>query len=103
MTDDIVTVYGVWKNSDMTEGRGPMVLDRLFITEERAWEYANGSLGVMGRKPFHDHLAVYATVAAEYQAKWADPICKGWACVACWGIGDVPRGDWQVRPQPLYT
>lgn len=49
---DIKThVYAVYRNSDMTEGRGPMVLDKLFLYEDDAWNYANQQLGVMGYKP----------------------------------------------------
>jgi hypothetical protein len=43
-------VYLVYKNADMTEGRGPMVLDSVWGTEEDAWEYADNQEGVMGRK-----------------------------------------------------
>jgi|1185.fasta_scaffold212651_3 hypothetical protein len=44
-------VYAVYRNQDMTEGRGPMVLDRLFADMDSAHQYANAQRGVMGRKP----------------------------------------------------
>lgn len=31
-----MTVYGIYKNTDMTEGRGMQYLDRIFATEEMA-------------------------------------------------------------------
>jgi len=45
-------IFGVYKNSDMTEGRGPMVLDKLFANENDAIKYRESQLGVMGR-PLH--------------------------------------------------
>lgn len=43
-------VYGAYKNADMTEGRGPMVLDRTFSFEEDCNNYIDKQSGVMGRK-----------------------------------------------------
>lgn len=43
-------VFIVLRNGDMTEGRGPMVIDSVFSSEKTAWEYANDQLGVMGFK-----------------------------------------------------
>lgn len=40
----------VYRNSDMTEGRGPMVLDSVFTYRVDAVAYANAQPGVMGRK-----------------------------------------------------
>lgn len=45
------TVFLVYKNSDMIEGRGLMVLDCVFSTLDAATQYANSKSGVMGRKP----------------------------------------------------
>lgn len=45
-----VVVYTVYRNSDMTEGRGPMVLDCAFTKEKYANEYIDTKCGVMGRK-----------------------------------------------------
>jgi len=43
-------VYLVYKNSDMTEGRGPMIFDSVFLDKEKAENYIDGKLGVMGCK-----------------------------------------------------
>jgi len=48
MTDQ--TVYVVYKNADMTEGRGPMVFDRVFARRESALAYVESKSGIMGRK-----------------------------------------------------
>lgn len=47
------TVFGTYKNSDMTEGKGPMVLDKVFFEEADANSYILEQSGVMGRKPEH--------------------------------------------------
>jgi hypothetical protein len=45
-------IYIPFYNSDMTEGRGPMVPKRFaFTTLAEAIKYINSQLGVMGRKP----------------------------------------------------
>lgn len=46
-----VFAYGVYKNSDQTEGRGPMVCVAMFSTEELAWKFTDGKRGIMGRLP----------------------------------------------------
>jgi len=43
-------IYLVFRNSDMTEGRGPMVFDSAFIKKENANNYVDTKPGVMGRK-----------------------------------------------------
>lgn len=43
-------VYGAYKNADMTEGRGPMVLDKTFSLKEDCDNYIDKQSGVMGRK-----------------------------------------------------
>jgi hypothetical protein len=50
----MVSVFEVLRNSDMTEGRGPMVYVATFTTNELAWEYANSQGGVMGRSNYGD-------------------------------------------------
>ena len=45
------TVYAVYRNQDMIEGKGPMVLDRVFSLDFDADDYINKQDGVMGRKP----------------------------------------------------
>jgi hypothetical protein len=42
-------VYLTRRNSDMTEGRGPMVNDKCFINRELAAEHIDNKPGVMGR------------------------------------------------------
>ena len=41
--------YIVLRNADMTEGRGPMILDNLFFDRDEALNYVLGKSGVMGR------------------------------------------------------
>jgi len=43
-------VYGAYRYSDMTEGRGPYVLDRIFESRHIAELYINSKPGVMGRR-----------------------------------------------------
>lgn len=45
------TAFATYRNADMTEGRGPMVLDKVFIKEEDANDYIYQQSGVMGRRP----------------------------------------------------
>jgi hypothetical protein len=43
------TVWVVWKQSDLTEGRGPMVQQGgYFLTEQEAWDSINERGGVQG-------------------------------------------------------
>lgn len=42
-------VYAAYKNSDMTEGRGPMIMDRVFSKLNDANQYIDNKPGVMGR------------------------------------------------------
>lgn len=41
-------VYLTYKNSDTTEGRGPMVLDSIFLHRKDAAEYIDQQPGIMG-------------------------------------------------------
>lgn len=63
------TVYATYKNADDTEGRGPMVLDKIFFEKHDAYEYINQQSGVMGR-----------TLVALRRDSWD-------------GLG-----DWEVKP-----
>jgi len=48
--DNTIDSY-VWvarRNADMTEGRGPMVLDSIWANEEIAAEYIDAQPGIMG-------------------------------------------------------
>ena len=49
----MLTVYATWRNSDMIEGRGPMVMDKVFAVERDAQIYINMQEGISGRKPEH--------------------------------------------------
>lgn len=42
-------VYLVYRNSDTTEGRGPMVLDSVWKTRNLAEDYMDTKPGIMGR------------------------------------------------------
>ena len=44
-------VFAVRENSDMTEGRGPMVTVALIGSEDEAWKLADTRSGPMGSKP----------------------------------------------------
>jgi len=41
-------IFLVYRNSDLTEGRGPMVLDKIFLDRERSIKFALKQPGVMG-------------------------------------------------------
>lgn len=71
------TVFGVYRQTDLIEGRGTPVLDRVYAKERDAWNYANRHSGVMGRGPKGAHHS----------------FCAGWECKSCWPYG----GDWEVR------
>lgn len=43
-------VYAAFKQSDMTEGRGPKILDICFMNKKDAEDYIDTKSGVMGRK-----------------------------------------------------
>lgn len=46
----MTTVYCVYKNADMTEGRGPMLLDSIWESLSLADDYMDCHTGVMGRQ-----------------------------------------------------
>lgn len=73
-------VFVVFKNSDMTEGRGPMVIDSIFESYEKACDYMNTKDGVMGRSGTYNN-----TVTGH--------IGEGWQDKQSWPYG----GDWQVK------
>lgn len=43
-------VYATRKNGDMNEGRGPMVIDKVFLHRKHAEEYIDDKPGIMGRQ-----------------------------------------------------
>ncbi len=43
-------MYGVYKNADMTEGRGPMIPVAFFTTTELAMDFCESKRGIMGRE-----------------------------------------------------
>lgn len=69
-------VYGVYRETDMTEGRGGKALDRIYLHKEDAWRYANEHRGIMGR-----------------DSKGRHTDCPGWQCKICYKY----EGDWTVR------
>lgn len=70
-------VYGVYTNVDMTEGRGPMMLDQLFLNKEKAITYMDHQLGIMGR-----HFSKFTN------PKTGQPY-KSWT--------EFGVGEWQLR------
>lgn len=44
------TIYGCYYNADMTEGRGPDILDVSFENKKDAEQYIDDKPGIMGRK-----------------------------------------------------
>lgn len=74
-------VYGVYYNSDMTEGRGPMKLSRLYLHRDHAVTFMDKQVGVMGRKP------------GEGAFRNLHPGCTTWDCVKCFG---TLGGDWRI-------
>jgi hypothetical protein len=46
----MILVWATYRNGDMIEGRGPMLLDKVFMEEADAHTYINGQEGVFGRK-----------------------------------------------------
>lgn len=49
---DDVFCYVVTKNADFTEGRGPMLLDCVFLTIEAAEQYVEKQKGIYGSKQY---------------------------------------------------
>ena len=45
----MITVFQTYRNSDTTEGRGPMIPDACFTTRKVAAEYIDNKPGIMGR------------------------------------------------------
>jgi hypothetical protein len=43
-------VYMVYRNADMTEGRGPMVFDRIYLKQAAAIRFIDDQDGLMGRR-----------------------------------------------------
>ena len=58
------TIYVVMVNSDMVEGRGPMVIDSVFSSYEAAAEFIDYRPGIMG-----------------YKKKWSEGNCGDWQIV----------------------
>jgi hypothetical protein len=46
----MIKIYATYRNEDMTEGRGPMVIDKIFTKRKDAEDYIDNQSGVMGRK-----------------------------------------------------
>ena len=43
------TIFAVYRNSDMTEGRGPMIIDSLWSDLQEAKKYIDIQPGIQGR------------------------------------------------------
>jgi hypothetical protein len=82
----LMLVYAVYRQSDMTEGKGPMVLDRLYQRPVAALEYMNAQPGVMGRSGKKDHTKMVKPAPIGKS-------CPGWSCKECWPYG----GDYQMK------
>lgn len=57
-------VYIVRADSDTTEGRGPMIIDKVFVNIENARTYIKSNFGIMGSKqhcysPLDEHGREY--------------------------------------------
>lgn len=93
------TVYGVYKNSDMVEGRGPFALVCLFSDWVTAREFARRQRGVMGRSGFRNHEELRQRLRErglpDDRFKGS---CAGWFCNDCWPFG----GDWRVDDLLVY-
>lgn len=50
-------IYVVYVNADMTEGRGPMVVDSIWLNKSKAEKYIDSKEGVMGRKNTWSNVA----------------------------------------------
>lgn len=81
-------MWQVWAQSDMTEGRGPMtpIADKVFRTEQEAWDSINDAGGVMGRRPGVNCYPMDKLKAAGV-TRWQDYERT---------VGFV--GDYEVRP-----
>lgn len=89
-------VFLVYKNADMTEGRGPMVLDSIWLHQQDAENYANSRSGVMGIRgnQFHQRILDWILENDPEKHGTLPTTCRGWFCKMCFPHG----GDWQVRP-----
>ena len=72
-------VYLTRKNKDMTEGRGPMVLDKCFLHEEHAKKYIDTRPGVMG-----------------WRCKWSEQKYGDWEVIPLEVIEEDIIGDIQA-------
>lgn len=73
-------IYAVYRNNDMTEGRGAMILDSIYTTRELAAEYADSKAGVMGRRK-----------------KWSAISCGDWEIREHEVLDDLPDNHNRIR------
>lgn len=66
----MIEIYAAYQNADMTEGRGHMVLDRLFANKHDALEYVRNQKGVMGRSPRSSHERKVGETGWEGMGDW---------------------------------
>lgn len=83
--------WAVYRQSDMTEGRGPMVVVSYHATEQEAWDTINTTGGVMGSKPPHAYPCM-TIPKAERPATWQEYKAK---------FGRA--GDYDVREVPYVN
>lgn len=88
----MLTVWATYRNADMTEGRGPMLLDKVFTKEEDAHAYTMTKDGVFGRKP-----ADFGKTSWDGMGDWkVEPI------VVLDGLDDANEHDYEVNVRKAY-
>ena len=62
-------VFAVFKNADFTEGRGPMMLDKIFASESKACKYIDNQEGIFGAKS-RDGLTMSEWIKSGKDGGW---------------------------------
>jgi len=57
-------IYIVKKNADFIEGRGPMIIDKIFLKKEDAVAYIKNNKGIMGGNQY-DKPTIYQNGKVE--------------------------------------
>lgn len=85
------SIYIVKANSDMTEGRGPMIAIAHFDDEDKAIEFVKTKRGIMGRGPGGaDHEVVRVNLVERED----EPSRYDWRETKVWGHRTDWRGKW---------
>lgn len=74
-------VYLIYRNSDMTEGRGPMTVCKVMADREKAIQFALDQPGVMGIR----NRQTRVDVPKQIRLEWLGPYGKR-----------LVEGDWEV-------